>query len=119
MGHNRVEDALNRLGERGLLWGLMVVALASHAFNMFGYPLYLGDEGIYMEQAWSVIRLGKLAPYTYFYDHAPAGWLQIALWLAILPKGAYTFGMAVASGRVLMLILHLTSVPELFCDRSI
>ncbi|HEX2988740.1 MAG TPA: phospholipid carrier-dependent glycosyltransferase, partial [Chloroflexota bacterium] len=46
--------------------------------------------------------------------HAPAGWLQIALWLAILPKGAYTFGMAVASGRVLMLILHLASVFLLF-----
>jgi 4-amino-4-deoxy-L-arabinose transferase-like glycosyltransferase len=114
MEHNRVEDALGRLGEKKLLWVLMVIALISHAFNMFGYPLYLGDEGIYMEQAWAVLRLGKLAPYTYFYDHAPAGWLLISLWLMILPKGVLTFGMAVNSGRVLMLILHLISVLLLF-----
>ncbi len=114
MGHNRVEDALARVGEKKLLWGLMVVGLVSHAFNMFGYPLYLGDEGIYMEQAWAVLRLGKLAPYTYFYDHAPAGWLLIALWLMVMPKGVLTFGMAVASGRVLMLILHIASLFLLF-----
>lgn len=109
-----VEAALERLGEGKLLWGLLVAALVSHSVNMFGYPLYLGDEGIYTEQAWAVLRLGKLAPYTYFYDHAPAGWLFLALWSMILPKGFLTFGMTINSGRVLMLILHLVSAVLLF-----
>lgn len=109
-----VEAVLERLGERKILWVLTLAALVSHSFNMFGYPLYLGDEGIYTEQAWAVLRLTKLAPYTYFYDHAPAGWLMLALWTMILPKGFLTFGLAVGSGRVLMLILHLASVVLLF-----
>ncbi|MGI5835061.1 MAG: ArnT family glycosyltransferase [Chloroflexota bacterium] len=109
-----VDAALERLGEGKILWGLLIVGLISHSVNMFGYPLYLGDEGIYMEQAWAVLRLGKLAPYTYFYDHAPAGWLFIALWSTILPQGFLTFGMAVNSGRVLMLIIHLISLALLF-----
>jgi len=53
----------------------LLIGLVSHGWNMFRYPLYLTDEGIYMEQAWSVIKEGKLSPYTYFYDHAPMGWL--------------------------------------------
>ncbi|MGE5618996.1 MAG: ArnT family glycosyltransferase [Sphingomonadaceae bacterium] len=109
-----VEFLLQRVGERGLLWVVGIAALISHAFNMFGYPLYLGDEGIYTAQAWSVLRLGRLAPYTYFYDHAPAGWLLQAAWTLLLPKGFYTFGIAIGSGRVLMLVLHLVSLVLLF-----
>ncbi|MHB0868802.1 MAG: phospholipid carrier-dependent glycosyltransferase [Chloroflexota bacterium] len=109
-----VEALLRRVGDRRLLWGVAIVALISHTFNMFGYPLFLGDEGIYTAQAWSVLRLEKLAPYTYFYDHAPAGWLLQALWTLLLPKGFYTFGMAIGSGRVLMLVLHLVSLVLMF-----
>ena len=108
------EAAFRRLGEGKILWFLLVLALVSHAANMFGYPLYLGDEGIYTEQAWAVLRLGKLAPYTYFYDHAPGGWLLLAAWTMLLPKSFGTFGMAINSGRVLMLILNLISVVLLF-----
>jgi len=43
---------------------MVVTALITHAVNAFNYPLYLGDEGIYLEQAWAVIRAGALAPYT-------------------------------------------------------
>jgi len=109
-----VEATLRRWGDKKILWGLLLMSLATHSFNMFSYPLYLGDEGIYMEQAWAVLRLGKLAPYTYFYDHAPAGWLLLALWTLALPQGFHTFGMVVNSGRVLMLLLHLASVVLLF-----
>ena len=31
-------------------------------------------------QAWSCSTSAALSPYSYFYDHAPAGWIQIALW---------------------------------------
>src|SRR5690242_10105980 len=92
-------------------WPLIVLSLAiglvTHGWNMFRYPLYLTDEGIYMEQAWSVLHMGKLSPYTYFYDHAPMGWLTIAGWVAILPGGFSAFGNAINTGRVLMLIVHL------------
>ena len=51
------------------------------------------DEGIYAAQAWAVLRLGRLAPYTYFYDHAPAGWILIAAWMG-LTGGPHAFGSA-------------------------
>jgi hypothetical protein len=57
--------------------------------------------------------LGWLTPYTYWYDHAPAGWLLIAAW-SLLTGGFDTFGTAVNSGRVLMLLLHLATVIMLF-----
>src|SRR5262249_44842693 len=86
---------------------VLVVTFASHALNMFAYPLYLGDEGIYMEQAWAVLKGLGLTPYTYTYDHAPAGWLLLAAWLRLLPRGVSMWGMAENSGRVLMLLLAL------------
>jgi 4-amino-4-deoxy-L-arabinose transferase-like glycosyltransferase len=99
---------------RLLLPLVLVVTFASHAINMFAYPLYLGDEGIYMEQAWSVLKGIGLAPYTYTYDHAPAGWFLIALWLRLLPHGVTQWGMAENSGRVLMLLLALCSTALLY-----
>lgn len=102
------------LGERDLILIMAFVALVVHGYNMFGYPLYLGDEGIYMEQAWSVIRIAKLSPYTYFYDHAPGGWLLISAWSFLLPGQFGALGMAINSGRLLMLVLHVASVVLLY-----
>src|SRR5499433_1230849 len=97
---------------------LIVVCMASgaltHAYHLFLYPLYTTDEGIYMQQAWSVLSQARLSPYTYFYDHAPAGWLIIAGWAALLPSQLQTFGGALNTGRVLMLLVHLASVYLLF-----
>jgi hypothetical protein len=61
-----------------------------------------------------VIREGQLSPTTYFYDHAPGGWLMIAAWEFLLPGHFETFGNPVNGGRVLMLLLHLASVFFLF-----
>src|SRR5574340_720944 len=84
---------------RWLLALSLVMGAVSHGYNLFQYPLYITDEGIYMEQAWSVLRLGTLSPYTYFYDHAPAGWLAIAAWVDLLPRQFQTFGMSINAGR--------------------
>src|SRR4051794_32750229 len=92
----------------------MLIGLVSHGWNMFRYPLYLTDEGIYMEQAWSVLKEAKLSPYTYFYDHAPMGWLALAGWVGLLPGGFSAFGNAINTGRVLMLLIHLASVLLMF-----
>ncbi len=99
---------------RLLLWAALATGALMHGFHLFVYPLYITDEGIYMEQAWSVLREGRLSPYTYFYDHAPAGWLVIAGWVAILPHQFEAFGNAINSGRVLMLLVHVVSVFLLF-----
>lgn len=96
-----------------VLLTVLVVAGVAHAYNMFNFPYYENDEGVYMSQAWSVIKMGSLAPYTYWYDHAPAGWLFIAVW-AKLTGGFFTFGASVNSGRVFMLVLHLLSTAMVF-----
>jgi endo-1,4-beta-D-glucanase Y len=102
-------------GERALVIGLIIIALVAHAFNMFHYPSITRneDEGIYMSQAWAVLREGRLTPYTYWYDHAPAGWIFIAGWMRAT-GGPHAFGTAVDSGRVFMLVLHLGMVPLLY-----
>ncbi len=99
---------------RALLLVSLLAGAVSHGYHLFLYPLYITDEGIYMEQAWSVLREGMLSPYTYFYDHAPGGWLVIAGWVALLPHQFETFGNAINTGRVLMLLVHLASVFLLF-----
>src|SRR5712692_4365580 len=69
--------------ERFLLLLCLLTGALSHGYHLFLYPLYITDEGIYMQQAWSVLREAQLSPYTYFYDHAPAGWLVIAAWVSV------------------------------------
>ena len=95
---------------REVIWVLLILAIAglAHGINMFNFPYYENDEGTYMSQAWSVIEQGRLAPYTYWYDHAPVGWIQIAAW-SWLTGGFHTFETVVDSGRVLMLLMQLAS----------
>src|SRR6266566_5075562 len=99
---------------RVLLLVSLLTGAISHGYHLFLYPLYITDEGIYMQQAWSVLRQGRLSPYTYSYDHAPAGWLVIAGWVSILPHQFEAFGNAINTGRVLMLLVHVASVFLLF-----
>jgi 4-amino-4-deoxy-L-arabinose transferase-like glycosyltransferase len=104
------------LGQRGqiALGTAVVTGLVTHGWHLFQYPLYLTDEGIYMQRAWSLIRQTRLSPYTYDYDHAPGGWIQLAGFAFPLPNQFETFGNAVNTGRFLMLIVHLLSVVLLF-----
>src|SRR6266446_374110 len=105
---------------RVLLLGSLLTGAISHGYHLFLYPLYITDEGIYMERAWSVLREGLFSPYTYYYDHAPAGWLVIASWVALLPHQFEAFGNAINTGRVLMLLVHVASTYLLFrCTRRL
>lgn len=99
--------------ERVMLAALLLLSAVAHGYNMFQFPYYENDEGTYMSQAWSLITQGALAPYTYWYDHAPGGWILIALWTQVT-GGFFTFGMSVNSGRVLMLILHVITAFLLY-----
>jgi 4-amino-4-deoxy-L-arabinose transferase-like glycosyltransferase len=107
------QRSLGPLGIAALALAL-VTGLVTHGFHLFQYPLYSTDEGIYIERAWAVIHEDRLSPQTYYYDHAPGGWLQVALWDFLLPGHFGTFGNPVNSGRVLMLLVHLASVFLLF-----
>src|SRR5260370_21222322 len=92
----------------------LIAGALTHGFNLFNYPLYVTDEGIYIQQAWSVLREARLWPYTYFYDHAPAGRIAIASWVALLPTQFQTFGSAIDTGRALMLLVHVLSTFLLY-----
>ncbi len=87
------------------------VALAgtsvAHAYNMFNFPRYELDEGTYISNAWAITQ-GALSPYPYGYGHPPVGWIHIAGWIQ-LTGGFFTFGNALNSGRVLMLLYAVAS----------
>jgi len=106
-------QSLGRVGKVALIFA-MVSGLITHGYHLFDYPLYNTDEGIYVERAWSLIRESRLSPQTYFYDHAPGGWVILAFWEFVLPGHFEAFGNPVNSGRVLMLLLHVGSVFLLF-----
>ena len=104
---------LGNAGKIALAVSLLTGAL-THGYHLFRYPLYLTDEGIYMQRAWSLVRETSLSPYTYDYDHAPAGWITLAGWVFPLPQQFETFGNAINTGRFLMLLVHIASVYLLF-----
>lgn len=80
---------------------------------MFGYPGFEGDEGIYTSQAWWLVHFGKLAPYTYWYDHAPFGWLFIGLW-QLATGGPFRFGLSLFSSRIFMVVLSVLTNMFIF-----
>lgn len=85
----------------------MLVCGIIHACNMFHFPRYEMDEGTYMANAWAILN-GLITPYPYGYGHPPLAWMQIASWVE-LTGGFFTFGNAMNSGRVLMLLYALVS----------
>ncbi len=97
------------------LGGTLFVAAFLHGWNMFHYPYYEGDEGIYVSQAWSVIKEGSLSPYTYWYDHPPLGWITMSLWGAVFGGNFFIFGeSSIDNMRVFMLIVHIISASLVF-----
>ena len=108
-------NSLGLLSEYAVVGGLVLVGLITHGVNLFGYPSYviIEDEGTYVADAWALLTQGKLSPYTYVWAHSPAAWIQLAIWM-FLTGGARTFGEVIDSGRVLMLLADLASIPLLY-----
>src|SRR5216684_1152837 len=101
----------------GLVIALVLCAtFVVQAFSLFNYPAYSPDEGNYMSNAWALIH-GQIAPYVYTYDQPPIGWIQIAGWLQ-LTGGIASFGNAINSGRILMLVLATASSLLLYLITS-
>lgn len=91
---------------------LLILTGLVRLMNLTGSPARLDDEGTYMAQAYAVSEWGELAHYTYWYDHPPAGWLQLALWTVI--SGPDFGGNAVAAGRYLMVIVAVVTAALLW-----
>lgn len=70
--------------DRLVLVVLGLAAAAMSVWNLDGAADYMDDEGTYTAQAFSVLE-GELAPYTYWYDHPPLGWIQLGA-LAWIPN---------------------------------
>ena len=77
--------------------GLLLVVLTVQGWNIAGYPTVSDDEGTYLAQAWALQHGLGLAPYTYWYDHPPFGWMQIAV-MSWLPSLVFHGGLVVARG---------------------
>jgi hypothetical protein len=93
--------------------GLLLVVAAAHGIGMDSNPAPIDDEGTYVAQARAVPVHHALSPYTYWYDHPPLGWIQIAAWTWL----THGFGLghpAVAAGRQFMLICDLVSAALLY-----
>ena len=85
---------------------LIVVGLAT-AWNLEGFPGRVDDdEGTYVAQAWAVIYLHTLTHYSYWYDHPPLGWIQIAAF-AWITDGFNRVADAVYVGREFMWCMTL------------
>ena len=91
---------------------LLVVGIV-HAWGMNEYPARFDDEGTYVSQAWALMSDGTLSHYTYWYDHPPAGWMQLVPWLW-LGGGLDRAPSAVAAGREMMLAVQLVSAALLY-----
>jgi Dolichyl-phosphate-mannose-protein mannosyltransferase len=92
-----------------LLCGVLLVAiLLVQGWNIADYPTLSDDEGTYLAQAWAVQEGRGLAHYTYWYDHPPLGWLQLAL-LTWVPSAISPGAMTVGTMRIAMLLVSAVS----------
>jgi hypothetical protein len=89
--------------------GLTAVVLVLLSWNITGFPGASDDEGTYLAQAWAVQHGKGLAHYTYWYDHPPLAWIQLA-GLSWLPAWLDPGQPAVAAGRFAMLPVVTTSL---------
>jgi 4-amino-4-deoxy-L-arabinose transferase-like glycosyltransferase len=112
-GRPRAWARMHRASLTALGLALVLVGLAT-AWNLQGWPGRVDDdEGTYVAQAWAMISQHHLASYTYWYDHPPLGWAQIAgyIWLT---DGFARYPSAVMAGREFMLVITLASSVLLF-----
>lgn len=85
-----------------LCGALLLVIVCVQGWNITNFPTLSDDEGTYLAQAWAVQQGDGLAHYTYWYDHPPLGWIQVA-GLTYLPSLFVPDWMTVAPMRFSML----------------
>lgn len=93
---------------------LVVISGVVGSVNMTGYPGRFEDEGTYISQARAVQHDGKLAHYTYWYDHPPVGWIQIAAYNAVTFADERYEDVSISAGREFMIVMKTVSVVLLY-----
>ncbi|WP_125775684.1 ArnT family glycosyltransferase [Antribacter gilvus] len=104
-----------RAHRRALVWLSPVLAVGAvvNLVNLGGAPQRIDDEGTYTAQAWAVTNLGELAHYTYWYDHPPLGWLQLAAYTEL--TGAFArWDVAVLAAREAVVVASLIATVLLW-----
>ncbi|MDR6574169.1 4-amino-4-deoxy-L-arabinose transferase-like glycosyltransferase [Curtobacterium sp. 320] len=97
----------------GWLLPVLAVTVVVQSWNMSGTPQRIDDEGTYTAQAWAITHLGEITHYTYWYDHPPLGWIQIAGYTSL--TGAFArYPFAVEAGREAMVFFAAVSSILLF-----
>jgi 4-amino-4-deoxy-L-arabinose transferase-like glycosyltransferase len=87
----------------------LALVVAATAWNLQGWPGRVDeDEGTYVAEAWAIVYEHHLAPYTYWYDHPPLGWAQLAgyIWLT---HGFGRYSSSIEVGREFMLLVAVAS----------
>lgn len=111
----RPRRALVRYGPQALM---LIAVMVLYTVNLRGYPEYTNDdEGTYYAQAWAVLHKGVMAHYTYWYDHPPLGWVQIAVLLKPVEwlVGSQGVGDPVETiGRVIMGLFAVGSAALMY-----
>lgn len=100
---------------RNLAWlaPALVLSAVVQLINLGGTPQRIDDEGTYTAQAWAIGAFGEIAHYTYWYDHPPVGWIQIAGWTGL--TGAFDrYDVAVLAGREAMVAFTLVAATLLW-----
>lgn len=92
---------------------LLLLTAVVTRLGMLGSPQRIDDEGTYTAQAYAVERLGELTHYTYWYDHPPLGWIQIAGW-TWLTDAFDRYDVAVMAGREAMVFFHVVAAALLW-----
>ncbi|WP_239310317.1 glycosyltransferase family 39 protein [Frankia sp. Cj3] len=107
-----VDRQRRRWPDVAIIMGLVMITTIVLLVNLHGYPTVQDDEGTYLSQAEWVRAHGALSPYTYWYDHPPFGWIQLAAlsWIPAFHGGSLT----VSSGRAIMLLYADASAALLY-----
>lgn len=92
---------------------IVLVVVGVHGWNITGYPSLGDDEGTYLAQAWAIQQGQGLAHYTYWYDHPPFGWIQVAA-LSWIPALFMPDNLAVANARIIMLPITALAAALLY-----
>lgn len=96
-----------------LLSPLLVLGGMLRLWNLAGTLEIQNDDGAtYVAQAWAVLH-GELAHYTYWYDHPPFGWIQIAGW-AWVTRAFERYSSTSFIGRELVAVYAVVAAGILF-----
>lgn len=108
LADGRLRGLLHRTTLLALAIPLLLVIVAT-AWNLQGWPGRVDeDEGTYVAEAWAIIYEHHLAPYTYWYDHPPLGWAQLAAYIW-LTDGFARYASSIEVGREFMLLVTAAS----------